>query len=174
MIKMFHVERNLKTLFIKGFFVFFVALLFSSCITPRHTVEIDDYTLLKNGKVILGHEDGLTCFLFENNQRKIPFRHFLMDKYKLGDSDELEYYITLEGRQFKVFLYSNDELMKYFDLSQFMISNVETEINRIGSSANFLGMSVIDENNGDCLAENSLFQNIVIKYLKDLKFEYNL
>lgn len=170
---MFHVERFFKTLFIKGFFVFFIAILFTSCITPRHTVEIDDYLLLENGKEILGHDEGLICFFFENNQRKEPFQQFLMNKYKLGNSEEVTYNISLEGHQFTVFFYSYDELVKYFDLSQFMVSNVETEVNRIGSSGNFLGISVIDEYNNDCLSAESLYQNLVIKYLKDLKFEYN-
>lgn len=170
---MFHVERFLKTLLLKGFFVFFVGMMFSGCITPRHTVEIDDYILLQNGKEVLGRENGLTCFLFENNQRKAPFQQFLMNKYGLGATDETTYYVMLEGTRFKVFLYSYDELMKYFDLSQFMVSNIETEVNRVGSSANFIGMSVIDDYNNDCLAEGSLYQNLVIKYLKDLKYEFN-
>lgn len=170
---MFHVERFLKTLLLKGFFVFFVGMMFSGCITPRHTVEIDDYILLQNGKEVLGRENGLTCFLFENNQRKEPFQQFLMNKYSLGATDETTYYVMIEGTRFKVFLYSYDELMKYFDLSQFMVSNVETEVNRIGASANFIGMSVIDDYNNDCLAEGSLYQNLVIKYLKELKYEFN-
>jgi hypothetical protein len=157
--KMFHVERNIKTLLLKGFFVLSVSLLFSGCITPRHTVEIDDYILLQEGKEILGRDTGLTCFMFE--------------KYRLGATEEISYNIVLDEKRFKVFLYTNDELMKYFDLSQFMVSNVETEVNRVGSSANFIGLSVIDESNNDCLAASSLYQNLVIKYLKELKYEFN-
>ncbi len=149
---MFHVERFYKTLFIKGFFVLFTVFMFTSCITPRHTVEINDYLLLEDGKEILGQEKGLICFFFENNQRKEPFQQFLMNKYKLGNSDEISYNITLEGNRFKVFFYSYDELVKYFDLSQFMVNNVETEVNRVGSSGNFLAISVIDEYNNDCLS----------------------
>jgi hypothetical protein len=54
-----------------------------------------------------------------------------------------------------------------------MVSNVETEVNRIGSTTNFLGLSVIDEYNNDCLGEGSLYQNLVLDYLKKLKYEYN-
>jgi len=170
---MFHVERFFKTLFIKGFFVFFAGMILTSCITPRHTVEIDDYILLLDGKEILGHEKGLTAFIFENNQRKIPFQQFLMNKYNLGPTENIAYFVKVENIRFKVFLYTNDELNKYFDTSQFMVSNVETEVNRVGSSANFLAVSVINDNNEDCLAEGSLFQSIAVKYLKDLKYEYN-
>jgi len=173
MSKMFHVEQKIKTLFIKGFFVFFISLLFTSCITPRHTVEVGEYLLLPNGKEILGRENGLTCFFFENNQRKQPIQQFLSYKYNIGSTENISYYVTVEGVRLKVLLYTNDELMKYYDLSQFMVSNVETEVNRVGSTANFLGISVIDDYNNDCLAEGSLYQNMTLKYLKDLKFEYN-
>jgi len=169
---MFHVERFLKLFLLKGFFVFFVCLMFTSCITPRHTVEINDYILLLDGKELLGHEKGLTAFVFENNQKKMPFQQFLMAKYNLGPTEELNYYVNVENIRFKVFLYTNDELNKYFDTSQFMVSNFETEVNRVGSSANFLAVSVINDNNEDCLAEGSLFQSIAVKYLKDLKYEY--
>lgn len=169
---MFHVERFLKPFLLKGFFVFFAGLMFTSCITPRHTVEINDYVLLLDGKELLGHDKGLTAFVFENNQKKMPFQQFLMTKYHLGPTEELNYYVNVENIRFKVFLYTNDELNKYFDTSQFMVSNFETEVNRVGSSANFLAVSVINDNNEDCLAEGSLFQSIAVKYLKDLKYEY--
>lgn len=168
---MFHVERFIKTLLVKGFFVFLVATMFASCITPRHTVEVGDYLLLDNGKQILGHEKGLTCFFFENDQKKMPFREFLIYKYHLGDTEYVSYNVSLEGKRFKVFLYSNDELLKYYDLSEFMISNIENETSMM-STANFLGISVIDEYNNDCLVESSLFKNMVINYLRELKYEF--
>jgi hypothetical protein len=167
------VEQKIKTIFMKGFFVFFIGFGFASCVTPRHTVEVGDYLLLDNGKEILGKEKGLTCFFFENNQRKQPIQQFLTYKYNVGSTENISYDIILEKTKFKVFLYTNDELVKYYDLSQFMVSNVETEVNRLGSTANFIGMSVIDEYNNDCLADGSLYQSIVLKYLKELKFEYN-
>lgn len=170
---MFHVERFLKTLLLKGFFVFFAGLVITSCITPRHTVEIEEYTLLQNGKQILGHDKGLTAFVFENNQRKMPFQQFLMNKYNLGSAVEVDYFVKVENIRFRVFLYTNDELNKNFDTSQFMVTNFETEVNRVGSTANFLAISVINDHNEDCLAEGSLFQSIAIKYLRDLKYEYN-
>jgi hypothetical protein len=170
---MFHVERFLKTLLRKGFFVFLTVILFTACITPRHTVEINDYVLLPNGKEVLGKEKGLMAFIFENNKRKAPFQEFLVEKYKLGATQEIWYYVIVDGIRLKVFLYDNAELEKYFDTSQFMISNVETEVNRIGSSVDFLALSVISETNEDCLAEGSLYQGMAIKYLKALKDEYN-
>ena len=170
--KMFHVEQYLKTLFTKGFFVFLIVMLFSGCITQRHSVEVGDYLLLENGKQILGREKGLTCFFFENDKRKMPFQQFLVIKYNIGYTSDIAYNVDIEGKRFKVFLYTNDELVKYYDLGQFMVTNFETDANAIGSSANFIGMSVIDEYNNDCLDDDSLFKNLITNYLKDLKQEY--
>ena len=43
----------------------------------------------------------------------------------------------------------------------------------IGSTEKFIGISMITDANEDCLKENSLFYNIALKYLKNLKDEYN-
>lgn len=151
----------------------FASTFFASCITPRHTVEINEYILVPNGKPVLGHNNGLTAYVFENNQRKIPFQQFVGDKYKLGSYIDIDYYVTIEGTRFKVYIYENAELEKYFDVSQFMVSNVETDANVIGSKANFIAVSILDDHNNDALADTSLYQNIVINYLKNLVKEYN-
>lgn len=169
---MFHVKPFAKTLANKGFFIF---LLFNfmlvSCSTRRQAVDVSDYILMKNGKPVLGN-DGLTAFIFENNPRKMPFQQFLAEKYMLGTYVDVEYWVTLEGKRFKVMLYENAELEKYFDTTDFVASNVEPDSNIVGSKAKFLALSIINEYNEDCLADGSLYQNMMINYLRNLKKEY--
>jgi hypothetical protein len=172
--KLFHVEPILKTLFNRGFLVFItVAFLATSCITQRHTVEIQNYILLQKGKVVLGHPEGLTAFMFENSPRKIPFSQFVADKYQLPKYNDIEYTVDVDGNRFKVYVYENAEIEKYFDTSEFMVTKQENEANIKGSTAKFIALSMTDANNQDCLAENSLFKNIATKYLVQLKDEYN-
>lgn len=128
---------------------------------------------MPNGKHVLGIEKGLTAYIFENNQRKIPFHQFVGDKYRSGSYNEIEYNITLDGARFKVYVYENAELEKYFDVGQFMVSNVEPDVNIVGSKANFIAVSVTDDYNNDALADTSLYQNIVINYLRNLVNDYN-
>lgn len=169
----FHVKPFVKTLLNKGFLPFMLMLfLVSSCITPRHTVEINDYILLPNGKQVLGREQGLTAFIFENNQRKMPFAQYVADKYKVGNYTDVAYWVTVDGHKLKVMVYENAELEKYFDTSMFMVSTVEPDANIVGSKANFIAISVINSTNDDCLADGSLYQNITIQYLRELKNEY--
>lgn len=169
---MFHVKPISKTLVSKGFFVFLlINLLFAGCGTQRQFVDVSDYVLMPNGKPILGH-DGLTAFIFENNPRKKPFQQFLADKYNIGNYRDIEYWVTIDGMRFKVMLYENSELEKYFDTTDFIAANVDNEVNVVGTTAKFIALSIINEYNEDCLAEGSLYQNIVIKYLRNLKKEY--
>ena len=164
---MFHVERLRKNLFYSGFL-----LLLFSCVTPLHTVEIKDYVILPGGKKVLGREEGLSAFIFENDPSRMPFHVFVANKFELGNYDEIEFWVTISGNRYKVFVYDNAELEKYFDTSQFSVTNFETEPNIKGSTAKFLAMSMLSSDNDDCLAENSLYRNIAATYLKNLKDEY--
>jgi hypothetical protein len=169
---MFHVKLYSKTLLYKGFFLFLILFLVEGCSTPRQAVDVSNYVLRENGKPILGHENGLTAFIFENNPRKIPFQQFIADKFQLGNSADVEFYTMVDGKRFKVLLYDNAELEKYFQTSDFIAANVEPDVNVVGSKAKFLALSVINDYNEDCLADGSLYQNMIIKYLLSLKQEY--
>ena len=169
---MFHVKPIAKTLILKGFFEFLIiSMLFTGCGTPRQFVDVSDYVLVPNGKPVLGN-DGLTAFIFENNPRKIPFQQFLAEKYNIGNYNNIEYWVTIEGTRFKVMLYEDSELQKYFDTTNFIASNVDNDVNVVGSTVKFIALSVITEYNEDCLSGGSLYQNMVIEYLINLKKEY--
>ncbi len=170
--KLFHVEPYNKTLFCKGFFLFLVVSVLISCSTPRYAIDVSDYILEENGKEVLGREKGLTAFIFQNDPTRISFNQFLVEKYRLPKYNDIEYWVTIDNTRFKVMLYNQDELEKYFDTTDYVASNVVPETAVVGSKVKFLAVSVISEYNDDCLADDSLFKNIVIKYLKDLKDEY--
>ena len=110
--------------------------------------------------------------MFENNPRKIPFQQFVADKYNVGSYHDINYSVTIDGRRYQVYVYENSDIEKYFDTSQFMVTNIETEANIVGSTAKFIALSMTNASNEDCLAENSLFRNVAVKYLKQLKDEY--
>lgn len=171
--KMFHVKPSVKTLTVKGFLLFLMLIFVPvGCATQRGSIPIDDYVLIPGGKEVLGKKEGLNAFVFENDQTKMPFSQFIGFKYNLPTYTEVEYWVTVDGHKLKVMIYENEELNKYFDMSVFMVRNVETEMNVRGTKANFIAVSVINDANEDCLADSSLYQSLVIKYLKDLKNEY--
>ncbi|MFL9845848.1 hypothetical protein [Flavobacterium rhizosphaerae] len=166
-------QQKIKSFYIKSFLLAFISIITLSCGVPRHAVEIHDYELLENGKQITGKDKGLTAFIFENNPTKIPFVQFLSEKYHVGKYKDVSYWVETDGYRFKVFLYDTDELNKYFDMGQFMVTTNVTENNIVGSTEKFIGLSMITEYNEDCLNENSLLQKIAINYLKSLKNEFN-
>ncbi|MFP9112758.1 hypothetical protein ACLI1A_02380 [Flavobacterium sp. RHBU_3] len=167
-------SNKIKGLFFKqALLVFMAAMLLTSCGTTRHSVEIDDYVLMEGGKKVLGKEEGLTAFVFENNPRKIPFVQFVADKYEVGKYVDVSYWVNVEGHRLKVLVYDYDELQKYFDMGQFMVTKQENDVNVVGSKEHFIGLSVINNANEDCLQPNSLFHQVAINYLTKLKEEYN-
>lgn len=169
---MFHVERTLLKLMYKGKLSIFLIFLFVlSCGISRQKYVIEDYTIVPNAKEILGNK-GLNAFVFENNKKILPFQHFLTNKFKLNSYQEKEFWVTIDGDKYKIILYDNDELEKYINTSDFIVANQNPDVVNIGSPVDFIAISMISSHNEDCLAEGSLYENIAVKYLKQLKDEY--
>lgn len=169
---MFHVERTLLRLMYKGklsvFLLFFIVL---SCGITKQKFIIDDYTIVPNAKEVLGNK-GLSAFVFENNKKLLPFQQFLTNKFKLDSYQEKDFWVTIEGDKYRIILYDNDELIKYINTHDFALANQNPNVVNVGSTADFIALSMISSKNEDCLVEGSLYENIAVKYLKQLKDEY--
>ena len=169
---MFHVERHIKTHENKGkYFVWILFFVLISCFSSRQTIQIPDYILVPNGKEILGHE-SINAFLFENNTKNLTIEKFLSIKFKTENYYTTEYWITIDKNKFKLILYDNAEFEKYFNSSNFAVINLEPKNDQMDEQRKFIAFSVINLNNEDCLANESLYQNTVVNYLKKLKDEY--
>ncbi len=169
--KMFHVERKPSSRTVKGLFVFFSMLFLSNCGSPRQRTTIPNYLVLPNGKEILGNK-GLNAFIFENTQNKLTFQNYLVTKYNLDNLQDKDFWVTIDGSKYKLLIYENAELEKYFVVSDFIITNKRPEVSESTSQPNFIAVSIINATNEDCLSNQSLFQNIALNYLQDLKNDY--
>lgn len=165
-------ETTLERVVNKKFFVIlFILVLTLSCGINKSKYVIEDYTLVPNAKAILGN-DGLTAFVFENNKKILPFQQFLVNKYKLQTYNQRQISFSINENQFVLHVYDNDEVIKYINISDFVMKEQVPEVSQIGNQPDFIVVSVVNDKNEDCLKDNSLYQNIVIKYLKNLKQEY--
>lgn len=149
--------------------VFF--LITASCGISKPKYVIEDYALVPNAKAILGN-DGLTAFIFENNKKILPFQQFLVNKYNLQTYNQREIPFTINEQQFVLHMYDNDEITKYLNITDFVMKEQIPDVSKMGNQSDFIVLSVVSDMNEDCLKDNSLYQNIVIKYLKNLKQEY--
>lgn len=169
--RMFHVERKSSTLVFKGFLTIISLLFLTNCRTARQRITIPNYVVLPNGKEILGNK-GLNAFIFENTQNKVTFQNYLVEKYNLDNLQDKDFWITIEGTKYKLLVYENAELEKYFVVSDFIITHKRPEVAETVTQPNFIAISVINATNEDCLSDRSLFQNIAITYLQNLKSDY--
>jgi len=169
---MFHVERILRNPMYKriaSLLLMFVLVI--SCGISRQRTSIPDYLILQNGKSVIGNKD-LNTFIFENPQKDVTFQSFLMKKFNLNSIIEYDFWITISGEKYKMLLYDNSELEKYFTVSDFIVLN-QNPVTIDSDYPKFIAVSMISATNDDCLSEQSLFYNIATNYLKDLKDEYN-
>lgn len=151
------------------FFSIFVVL--TACNVSRQTIQIPDYILVPHGKEILGNKE-LNAFIFENNTRNLTIEKFLSQKFKNENYFANEYRITIDNKRYRLMLYDNAEFEKYFNSSNYSVINLEPQTTEYVEQRKFIAISVVDENNEDCLSDRSLFQNTVVNYLKRLKDEY--
>lgn len=169
---MFHVERTLASHKYKGIIVIlFLFVFLNSCVGTRPSIQITDYFLVPKGKEIIGN-NNLTAFIFENNVKKLPMEQFLSAKFKTDNYIQNEFWITIDKEKYKIIIYDKADFEKYFISSNFSVINQEPDNARSNDQRKFIAISMINSSNEDCLADSSLFQNIAVTYLKNLKDEF--
>ena len=136
---------------------------------PKYTIE--DYVLVPNAKEIIGNK-GLTAFVFENNKKILPFQQFLVSHFNLQTLNQREIPFTVNEVRFILHVYDADETVKYINTSDFVLKNQIPDVSKMGNQVDFIVLSVTNDKNEDCLKDDSLYQNTIIKYLKNLKEHY--
>ena len=170
---MFHVKRIDKHTINKGkILVSVISVFLISCVARKATVQIEDYLLFPNGKEVIGNPKPLTAFIFENNTKNMSIEKFLSIKFKTEIFFSQEFSVTIDRNRYKIILYDNSEFEKYFDSSNYSVINLQPDDATIETQRKFLAFSMVDSENHDCLADDSLLQNIAVNYLKNLKDEY--
>jgi hypothetical protein len=145
--------------------------LFLSCGGARSTVQITDYLLVSNG-IELQKNTPLTAFVFENNQKNPPIEKFLSLKFKNSNYFDKEFWVTIQGNKCKLIVYDAAEFEKYIGSSNYAQINQEPENAKYGNQPKFIAFSVVSATNEDCLSDQSLFQQVALTYVQNLKNEY--
>jgi hypothetical protein len=153
------------------FSLFIFIVLFISCGISKPKYTIDDYVLVPNAKEIIGNK-GLTAFVFENNKRILPFQQFLANRFNLQTYNQREIPFVINEQRFTLYVYDADETIKYINTFDFVLKEQIPDSSKMGNQSDFIVLSVTNNRNEDCLKDGSLYQNMVIKYLKNVKEEY--
>lgn len=167
---MFHVERIVSRPMMYGFLVPLVLIVCSCGISnPKYTIS--NYVTVPNAMDVLDNK-GLTAFLFENNKQNLPFQQFITAKFPTDNYLQRQFSVTIDNQKFKLIVYDNDEVQKYINVSDFVLIHQNPDISNIGNQPDFIALSIIDSNNDDAIADQSLYQQTVLNFLQSLKDEY--
>jgi len=170
---MFHVEPNIKNRIIKGLAMICIPFFVFSCIPVKTNPVISDYHILNPIPNKLNEKSRDGVFIFENNKMSGSFQSFLVQKLNPTNKKEnRDFNVSLEGTKFIISVLDQREMETYIDLSDFFIKTSKTGVIKKGDEKSYVAITVKTPNGEDCLKNNSLYQNIVLKYLKNLKQEF--
>lgn len=170
---MFHVERKIKNLIIKGLAMICIPIFIFSCIPVKTNQTIADYHILNPLPNKLNEKSRDGVFIFENHHMSGSFQSFLVEKLNPTNKKEnRDFNATIEGTKFIISVLDQREMETYIDLTDVFIKSAKPGLVKTGDEKSYVAITVKTPNGEDCLKNNSLYQNIVLKYLKSLKQEY--
>ena len=165
--KMFHVEHR----FPKHVLTICFVICQLSCGISKPKIEIQDFAILSDGMVV-GKNKSVNAFVFENNLQNKPFQDFLVMHFKTTSLSNRIISFKINQIPLKMLLYDQDDFERFFGVNNFVAQNQENITNKLGNINKFVAISVVTEDNQDCLDQNNLLQQTVIDYLQNLKKLY--
>jgi len=170
---MFHVKLNTKNLIIKGLAVICIPFFVFSCIPVKTNPVISDYHILNPLPNKLNEKSRDGIFIFENHHLSGSFQSFLVQKLNPTNKKEnRDFNVSIENTKFIISVLDQREIETYIDLTDIFMKSAKPGLVKTGDEKSYVAIMVKTPNGEDCLKNNSLYQNIILKYLKNLKQEY--
>lgn len=170
---MFHVKLDIKTHSIKGLAMICIPFFVFSCISVKTNPVIADYHILNSTPNKLNEKNKDGVFIFENHRLSGSFQSFLVQKLNPTNKNEnRDFQVLLENTKFIISVLDQRETEMYIDLSDVFRLPAKPGLLKSGDEKSYVAITVKTPTGEDCLKNNSLYQNIVLKYLKNLKQEY--
>lgn len=170
---MFHVERIIQHRIIKGIFsILLMTFAFTSCFRIDKNPDISDYHILNSEVSNNINKQKAAVFMFENKKMKNSFQYFLGEKLNMPNENR-NFPVKIQNQKFVISVLDQIETEKLITLEDFIFKRPERAIVKNGEQKMYIAISVTDAIGNDCLKNNSIYQNLVLNYLKELKLEYS-
>ncbi|WP_282160191.1 hypothetical protein [Ulvibacterium marinum] len=161
----------------------FIGILFLlySCIPIRIAPSIDDYKITKGKKFKRGLPKR-EMFIFEDPKDANQFYNYVNIKFELGDEDVYDDVpFKINGQQYFFSFYEVEIPTKTINLIPLVIDGLldsadmgpfleDAHASRVGNW--YIAIEAYTDFEQDCLQENSLSREVVLKYLRTIKQEY--
>jgi len=152
-------------------------LLIQSCIPIKSAPRIENYRILEGRKFKKGLPPRQT-FVFEDKQDVNAFYNFINDKFQLGDEQVMDDVpFRVNGHQYFFSFYEVDKKSKNINLMPFIMSKLtkSEEVDEPEMDINeyyYIAIEAYSDIENDCLVMGALSREPVLKYLRNLKEEY--
>lgn len=161
----------------------FIGILFLlySCIPLRIAPSIDDYKITKGKKFKRGLPKR-EMFIFEDPKDANQFYNYVNIKFELGDEDVYDDVpFKINGQQYFFSFYEVEIPTKTINLIPLVIDGLldsadmgpfleDAHASRVGNW--YIAIEAYTDFEQDCLQQNSLSREVVLKYLRTIKQEY--
>lgn len=152
-------------------------LLLQSCIPIKFAPNIEDYKIVRGSKFKKGLPSR-NIFVFEDNKDANEFYNYVNAKFNLEDikvMDDVPF--EIEGNQYFFSFYEVDKTTKSLDMLPFLTSVItnadDTETPTMDrEDSYYIAIEVYSDFENDCLAMEALSRTLVLKYLRELKEQY--
>ncbi|NKI31220.1 hypothetical protein [Croceivirga thetidis] len=166
----------------KGYLLIFLCITLGSCIPLRIAPTIEDYRVVE-GKKFKKSLPQKTMFVFEDPKDEGHFYNYINTKFKLDDYRvDVDVPFQIENKEYYFAYYEVEIPTKTLNLLPIVIDGIleSTETNdAVFSDAYssrkgywYIAIEVYDQEENDCLNDNSLIRKPMMEYLRELKQEY--
>lgn len=170
---MFHVKLITQNRTVKRIgSILLIVFLFSSCVTINPNPKITDYHLINATSSKELEKEVPAVFMFENNRMKQSFQNFLGQKFNVKNENR-NFEVRIQNESFVISVLDKIETEKVITFQDFIFKNPDRAIIKSGDQQAYVAISVTDKIGNDCLKNNSIYQNLILNYLKELKLEYS-
>ncbi|XLS29248.1 hypothetical protein ACJD0Z_00160 [Flavobacteriaceae bacterium M23B6Z8] len=153
--------------------LFLILLLSFSCVTIKKAPEIEDYKVLDGRQFQKRNFTDRTAFVFQNDLKMVDFRGFLADKYELSSfKSTARIPVEIDNISFELFVFTPEIKQQKINFIGAIINKNPEDVTIDEETYDYVGISVSREDDLDCLSENSIYHNLVRRYLENLKDEY--
>ena len=161
----------------KKFYIFLLLflVLFSvqGCFPVKSVPDVSGFTIVEGNENSKNELERLNKFMFQVYRSSIIFERYLDDRFENEKGfNPKNFRVKVEGVWFNFSVLSEDETSKYIDFTDFVFKKEDPELVKDGKTKYFIAITVVTDENEDCLKIDSFYRYIISNYLNEIRMGF--